>query len=89
MNEIEKYKQIKKQVNEIIKSYIQLEKYNNKFDNLNASHLKLYIIKQEHELHCLCVELWISEYSNERYWDKILNPDSTHEYIINFRKPTV
>lgn len=82
----EHYKKIAEQAKIIIKKYNRLEKCKNSYDRA----ISLQDIEQsKHELHCLCVECWIAEYEEHRYWEKKRSTDDFHQQIVLFRKPNI
>ncbi len=98
MGNAEKIKAIKKQSAEIIKSYKKMAKLSavdfqdvtqKRWENVQAdmSWLGMEISKQEHELHCLCVEAFICERSEWRYGEKEFQPSPFHRYKIKMREP--
>lgn len=59
------------------------DKWNNQYD---LFHKALSIEKVSHKLHCACVNWWIADYEEQRYWEKI-RINSWNEVLVNFEKP--
>jgi len=78
------YKKIQIKAKSIASKYKWLTKYKS---NLDRARALLEIEQIKHELHCLCVEAWIAEYEEYRYWDKKRCTDGFHEQLVHFRKP--
>ena len=59
------------------------DKWNNQYDLFQKA-LSLEILS--HKLHCICVNAWIANYEEERYWGKVRN-NGRNEVLVMFDKP--
>lgn len=86
MDLIEHYKKIAEYGKLISNDYKKLQKCKT---NLDRALMLLEIEQHKHRLHCLCVECWVADYSEHRYWEKIRVIDGFHERLVTFDEPKI
>ena len=82
----EHYNEIAKWAKIVAKDYTKLNKCKTNLDRATAM---LEIEQHKHKIHCLCVECWIADYDECRYWEKHRWLDDFHERLVNFERPNV
>ncbi len=60
-----------------------VDKGNNQYDIFQKV---LNIERLSHKLHCICVNAWIANYEEERYWEK-KRVNARNEVLVMFDKP--
>lgn len=81
---MDKYKKIIQTSKSIISELKNRDKNTKSIDRAR-SNIQIEILK--HEIHCICVELWIAELEEYRYWEKHRRIDDFHENMVLFRRP--
>lgn len=79
-----------KKIIDITKRLIKEENLKSKkTKSIDITSCCLEIESLKHELHCLCVEIWVACLEEHRYWEKHRYLDSFHELLVNFRRPDI
>ena len=67
VNKLEHYTKLRETINSLIREEKRLKKYSERYDEVECTYSIQRIRELEHELHCLCVELGISKYEEDKY----------------------
>ena len=97
---IEKFAAIKTISSDIINCFKRIEKLKKverDFENCSKkrrdnarndiNYIFIDVEMKKHELHCLAVECGLASRDDDRYGDKMFNPDGWHELKKNMREP--